>query len=84
MNFNFFDWIRDGVKRAILLGTSDAVEVMGMPHEEETAKDKILSFLRDDSVASAAPPRNRIAGSVSTGQRKLGKSITEIHALKEA
>ena len=81
MNFNFFDWVRDGVKRSVLLGVSDAVQTMGMPQDEESSKDKILSFLQDDSQADM--PRRRVSG-VSTGQRKLGRSISDIHGTKEA
>ena len=84
MDFNFFDWIRNGVKRSVLLGVSDAVQTMGMPTEEESSKDKILSFLQDDSQ-NVATARQRVPNSSSTsGQRKLGRSINDIHAAKEA
>ena len=33
MNFNFFGWIRDGVRDAVLLGVSDAVDEIGAPLE---------------------------------------------------
>ena len=49
MDFNFFEWIREGVKRSVLLGVSDAVETMGTPHDPETSRDKIMSFLRDET-----------------------------------
>jgi hypothetical protein len=84
MNFNFFEWVRDGVKRSVLLGVSDAVETMGMPHDEESSKDKILSFLQDNSHAPT--PQRQISRNSSTtsGQRKLGRSISDIHVTKEA
>lgn len=80
MNFNFFDWIRDGVKRSVLMGVSDAVDQMGMPPEEEATKDKILSFLQSDETKKTSGPnsRRRLAGS-SSSPRKLGRSIAEIH-----
>ncbi|MDR0336359.1 MAG: hypothetical protein LBI18_04645 [Planctomycetaceae bacterium] len=83
MNFNFFEWVRDGVKRSVLLGVSDAVETMGMPHDEESSKDKILSFLQDNSHAHT--PQRRISGNTSStaSQRKLGRSISDIHAAKD-
>ncbi|MDR1957511.1 MAG: hypothetical protein LBQ54_00405 [Planctomycetaceae bacterium] len=84
MNFNFFDWVRDGVKRSVLLGVSDAVETMGMPTDEESSKDKILSFLQDGSAATkqvAAPAMRRRLPSAPA--RKLGRSITEIHTPAE-
>ena len=82
MNFNFFDWIRDGVKRSVLLGVSDAVQTMGMPQEEESSKDKILSFLQDET--DTASPRRRVTGSGAGGQRKLGRSLNDIQAAREA
>ncbi len=76
MDFNFFEWIREGVKRSVLLGVSDAVETMGAPHDPETAQDKIMSFLRDETEEGKTAKR-RVAA--STTQRKLGRSISEIH-----
>lgn len=78
MNFNFFDWLRSGVKESVLLGVSDAVHTMGMP-PEESSKDKILGFLKNDTEHEA--PVRRINGSSST--KKLGRSLTDI-AAKEA
>ena len=80
MEFNFFDWIRNGVKRSVLMGVSDAVEQMGMPAEESSSKDKILSFLQNDESknASGTSARRRLAGgNNSASPRKLGRSIAE-------
>lgn len=81
MNFNFFDWMRDGVKRSVLLGVSDAVEQMGQPHDEETAKEKILGFLQGDE--STGRVSKRLPTSTS-GQKKLGRSISDIHPTKSS
>jgi hypothetical protein len=80
MNFNIFDLFRTGIKRSILLGVSDAVDVLGVPHgdSKEAVKEKMLGFLKDDHEA----PR-RIAN--GTGQKKLGRSLNDIAvATKEA
>jgi len=82
MSFNFFDWVRDGVKNSVLHGVNDAVNAMGMP-PEESSKDKILGYLTKNGVDSDAPVR-RIAGSGgSAGTKKLGRSLSDI-AVKEA
>jgi len=75
MNFNFFDWIRDGVRRSVLLGVSDAVETMGMPPDEETARDKILHFLQVEDNNLEPPPPRRI-----TNSRKspLGRGLADV------
>ena len=80
MDFNFFQWIREGVKKSVLLGVSDAVTQMGMPHDEEQVKENLLSFLQDEN--EKATGRRRLSTSStagSTGQRKLGRSLTDIH-----
>ncbi len=79
MNFNFFDWIRDGVKRSVLLGVSDAVDQMGMPQDEESSKSKILGFLQQEEGATVQ--RRRLSAPASGGgsSRKLGRSIADIH-----
>jgi hypothetical protein len=82
MNFNFFDWIRDGVKRSVLMGVSDAVEQMGAPPDEDASKDKILAFLQSDETKKVAGTnaRRRLAGGGGNAPvRKLGRSIADIH-----
>jgi len=83
MSFNFFDWVRNGVKDSVLLGVSDAVNTMGMP-PEESSKTKILGFLQNN--ADNEIPSRRIAGGpASSGVKKLGRSLNDIHsAAKEA
>ena len=78
MSFNFFDWIRDGVKRSVLLGVSDAVDVMGMPQDDESSRSKILSFLQEEGNQSE---RRRLSSPNNTtgSTRKLGRSIADIH-----
>jgi len=81
MSFNFFDWVRNGVKDSVLLGVSDAVNTMGMP-PEESSKDKILGFLKNNAE-NEVPVRRITGGTASTGTRKLGRSLNDI-AVKEA
>jgi hypothetical protein len=81
-NFNFFNWIREGVKTSILGGVGDAVETLGMPPTTDTA-DKILGFLKSDTESE--PVTRRITGGASaSGSRKLGRSLSDLHAVKEA
>ena len=82
MNFNFYEWIRAAVKRAVLMGVTDAVETLGMPPDDESSKDKILSFLQSDEpqkIAPAPATRRLSGGSSGNSNRKLGRSIAEIH-----
>jgi hypothetical protein len=81
MSFNFFDWVRDGVKNSVLLGVSDAANTMGMPPDDST-KDKILGFLKSD-VNNEPQVRRITNGTVPAGAKpKLGRSLSE--TMKEA
>ena len=85
MNFNFFDWIRDGVKRSVLLGVSDAAETMGAPPEEASTKDEMLSFFQTETKTARKRVAASKSGSGSGGGsgRKLGRTIKEIQAAAE-
>jgi len=80
MSFNFFDWVRDGVKNSVLHGVNDAVHAMGMP-PEDSSKDKVLGWLKNNADAEA--PVRRVAGTAPAGTKKLGRSLSDI-ATKEA
>ena len=79
MSFNFFDWVRDGVKNSVLHGVNDAVNAMGMP-PEETSKDKILGYLTRNSTGTDDEPtiRRITNGSASTGKPKLGRTLNSM------
>ena len=75
MNVNLFAWIREGVKQAVLLGVSDAVESLGTPAQGDDIEQRLLSALRqgqaddvkrDDQAlrhpSSAEASRERAAG----------------------
>ena len=81
MSFNFFDWVRDGVKNSVLLGVNDAVNTMGMP-PEDSSKDKILGFLRSNADNDTSA-RRITGGPAPSGTKKLGRGLSDI-AAKEA
>ena len=70
---NFFGWVRDGVRQAVLLGVNDAVDSLGKPHEDDDFSGRMLSVIRDggtDATAKLPPARNR--------RKKLGRSLNDI------
>jgi len=81
MDFNFFDWLRNGVKNSVLHGVNDAVNTMGMP-PEDSSKDKVLGWLKSNET-NEPPVRRIVGGSTATGTKKLGRSLSEI-AVKDA
>ena len=75
MDFNFFDWLRNGVKNSVLHGVNDAVNTMGMP-PEDSSKDKVLGWLKGNETSEA--PARRMVGGSTQGPKKLGRSLSEI------
>jgi hypothetical protein len=72
---NFFNWVRDGVRQAVLLGVSDAVGDIGTPPEGDDIGQRLLHALRNgQSVIPAAPTTDR------SSRKKLGRSLEQIQA----
>jgi hypothetical protein len=70
MQFNFFEWIRQGVKQSVILGVSDAMEAIGSPDGDAGAAR--LAHL----LPVAGDPQPGLAGG---GKRKrLGRSLREL------
>ena len=74
----FFVWIREGVRRAVLLGFSDAVTEIGQRHEGEDIGEQLaitlqqrLSTEAKTATATIAPP---------PGRKRLGKSLEQIRS----
>lgn len=76
MNFNFFDWIRQGVKQSVLMGVSDAVGHLGAPREGDEIQQRLLGFLQESPTTA---PTTRQIGS-SSRHRKLGRTLEDIQA----
>jgi hypothetical protein len=74
---NFFTWIRDGVRHAVLLGLSDAVGDIGTPVDGDDISQRLLQTLRNGQPALAE------AGSQDRPVRKkLGRSLEQIQTAK--
>ncbi len=70
---NFFGWIRDGVRQAVLLGVNDAVDTLGKPHEDDDFSARMLGVIRDGGT-NAAPKLSNTRGR----RKKLGRSLNDI------
>jgi len=73
-NFNFFTWIREGVRQSVLMGVSDAVQHLGTPREGDEVHQRLTAFLQDQGTAPAAP-RLTDGGP----RKKLGRTLQDIH-----
>ncbi len=75
----FYSWIRDGVKRAVLLGVSDAVEQLGVPDQEGTVGQQLLAVLRganETPVAQVMEDKRRAPQAAE--RKRLGRSLDQI------
>jgi len=73
---NFFNWVREGVRQAVLLGVTDAVQGIGTPPNGDDMGQRLLDVVRKGSPELAAA--NTVT--LPSRRRKLGRSLNDIHA----
>lgn len=84
MNFNFFEWLRDGVRQSVLLGVSDAVEQIGTPETGAEISPELAGLLNESgsgggaTATATATKRKRVARK-GAPQKRLGKSLQELN-----
>jgi hypothetical protein len=79
MDFNFFQWIREGVKQSVLLGVSDAVESIGTPDNSEDISPRLLEFMRNTDSSG-----HSTSGGSSPRRKRLGRSLKDLETAKDA
>ncbi len=82
---SFFQWVREGVRQAVVLGLADAIDDVGTRSRDEDLGATLAQTLRDRLAVSrqptvlepagAAAATATIAGGTSAGRRRLGRSI---------
>jgi hypothetical protein len=78
-NVGVFGWIREGVRRAVLLGFSDAFEQVGGTDDKESLSPHLQSLLRD--APRRALEETRVPEPISTSRnerKRLGRSLGHI------
>ena len=80
---NFFNWIRDGVRQAVLYGVHDAVGELGSPHSGQDMNDRILHLLRT-SPEPEAPRLEASSAAAGAKRKRLGRTLGDIQATMEA
>jgi hypothetical protein len=74
----FYGWIRENVRRAVLLGFSDAVEQLGLPQHEEEVSPQLLAVLRPAKPLLAADSPVKPAPATGGGRKRLGQTLDQI------
>lgn len=76
---SFFQWVREGVRQAVVLGLADAVEDVGTRVREEDLGPALAKTLRERlAVAPADTERTTVleSSAVASGpRRRLGRSL---------
>jgi len=80
MGMSFFQWLREGVRQAVVLGLADAVEDVGTRNQGEDLGPALAQSLRErltvrrdagPAVLEAAAP----AVAIGAPRRRLGRSL---------
>ena len=75
-NVGFFQWLRDSVRRTVLLGFSDALEQLGAPADGKEMNPHLLSALRQQTAAAVEHQPSLAPRSEGRTERKrLGRSL---------
>jgi hypothetical protein len=78
-SMNFFNWIREGVRHAVLLGVSEAVESIGTPPNGDDMGHHLLEVLRGGRKIDAPPQYASLPGK----RKKLGRTLNDIQGNPE-
>lgn len=76
-NMGVFSWIRESVRRSVLLGFSDAVEQLGASSDaDEPLHPQLASVLREAAPRVTSEPAVREAGRPQ--RKRLGRSLDQL------
>jgi hypothetical protein len=79
-----FGWIRDGVRQSVLMGVSDAMEVMGTPQEPSQLHPALQSMAANtlqrigSTEAAAETSSARVNGERAPQRKRLGRSLKDM------
>ena len=73
----FFAWLREGVRRAVLMGFSDAIAEIGNRNETDELGPKLAATWQQSLLVEQGSP-SLAAASLPAGRKRLGKSLAQI------
>ncbi len=74
-NVGVFGWIREGVRRAVLLGFSDAVEQIGAADDKDALHPQLQSLLREAPRRLATENRGTEPAVSRHERKRLGRTL---------
>lgn len=74
----FYGWIRENVRRAVLLGFSDAVEQLGLPNDKDEVSPQLLAVLKPPAKPLLTDESPAKASAAPGGRKRLGQTLEQI------
>jgi hypothetical protein len=79
-----FGWIRDGVRQSVLMGVSDAMEVLGTPKDPEQMHPALQTMASNTLQRIAATEQSidasatRVVNERAPQRKRLGRSLKDL------
>lgn len=73
-----YDWIRDAVRQAVLMGFSDAIEQVGVPEQGGKMNEALAGVLKAapaKALEQAKPTATIAAGPQAGNRKRLGRTL---------
>lgn len=75
---SFFQWLREGVRQAVVLGVADAVEDVGTRVREDDLGPALAQSLRERLTVRSEPTVLQHHAAAASGKRRLGRSLDSL------
>lgn len=72
---SFFNWVREGVRQAVVLGLADAIDDVGTRTRDEDLGAALAQTLRDRLAVTTSPTVLESPAQPAAARRRLGRSI---------
>jgi len=75
---SFFQWVREGVRQAVVLGLADAIDDVGTRSRDEDLGATLAQTLRDRLAVAKEQPtvlESSATATTTAGRRRLGRSL---------
>ena len=80
-NLGFFGWLREGVRRSIVLGFSDAISEIGDRKHDEDLSPHLAAHLQESLIVDPSERTAALAGATTSApgaRKRLGKSLEQL------
>ena len=81
---SFFQWLREGVRQAVVLGLADAVEDVGTRAAADALGPALAQSLRDRLAVQRETAVIESAPAAAPARRRLGRSLESLKPAKAA